>query len=103
MDLWVWKKYFYVKYTASIVIYRFMFAKVVSMVSATVVLFVVSPLKNKPTAKPNKNIVKPTRDWKVTARLKSDDGHIKIKIIQKPWMIGVQQHPVAILSYMKLL
>jgi hypothetical protein len=78
-----------------------MFAKAVFMVSATVVPFVVSPLKNKPTATPSKNTVKQIRDGQIIVSLKSDDERIKIKIIQKPWMIGVQQDPVVILSYTK--
>jgi hypothetical protein len=55
-----------------------MFAKAVFMVSATVVPFVVSPLKNKPTAKPSKNTVKQIRDGQIIVSLKSDDERIKI-------------------------
>jgi hypothetical protein len=73
------------------------------MDSPIVALCVALSIKNKLTVKPSKNTVKQTRDGKITVRLKNDDEHIQIKIIKKPWMIGVQHHPVVLLSYMKLL
>ena len=80
-----------------------MFAKAVSMVSATVVALVAPPPKSEPTAKHSKNTVKQTRDEKVTAKPKHAAEYFKTKKIQKPWMIGVQQHCVVILNYTKLL
>jgi len=69
------------------------------MANVTVASLAAPPLKNKPIAKPRKNIAKRIRDGKVTARMKSDDG--LFKIIQKPWMIGVQQPHADQLNSMK--
>ncbi|RLC16867.1 MAG: hypothetical protein DRH93_18205 [Deltaproteobacteria bacterium] len=73
------------------------------MDSPIVVRSAAPSIKNKLTAKPSKNTVEQTRDGKIIVRLKSGDEPIKIKIIKKPWVIGVQQYPVALLSYMKSL
>jgi len=72
------------------------------MVNVTVASFAAPPLKSNPTAKPSKNIARQIKDGKVTDRGKNDDGLFKIKIIiQKPWMIGVQQPRADRLNSMK--